>query len=125
MKYFINITLLLISILFLGSFTLKTSNKYNMYSTPVTHNIDGEKIFKSNGCVTCHTNSENSIGPKISVIADAYQGKKKQLIKFLNREAKPIVVPEDFAMMNAFLLNTIRMSIDERAALAEYILNNK
>jgi cytochrome c551/c552 len=125
MKYFINITLLLISILFLGSFTLNTSNKYNRYSTPVTPNIDGKKIFKSNGCTTCHTNSENSIGPKIRIIANAYQGKKEQLIKFLNREAKPIVVPEEFAMMNAFLLSTKRMSNDERTALAEYILTNK
>ncbi len=108
-------------IIFLSSFSVSHTTK----TVSVINTIDGKTIFAANGCTICHTNSESSIGPKISVIATAYKGKKEQLIKFLNREAKPIVVPEDFAIMAANLFATKKMSDAEKTALAEYILSAK
>lgn len=112
-------------LLILSSFALKPSLIQSYKHIPTINTIDGKSIFIANGCTVCHTNLNSSIGPKISVIAKAYKGKKTQLIKFLNREAKPIVAPEDFAMMNAFLLNTKKLDDIGRAAIADYILDFK
>jgi len=116
---------ILFALIILSSFSYKTTSKYNQKLTPTINTVDGKAVFIANGCTVCHTNSANSIGPKISVIAKAYHGKKEQLVKFLKREAKPIVAPEEFAMMNAFLLNTKKLDDKGRLAIAKYILSSK
>jgi cytochrome c551/c552 len=128
MKHFINLVFVVFIIIFFESFISSTTQKSEVttiYSVLPDNDIDGKQLFIANGCAVCHTNKENSIGPHTKLIAEAYKGKKEQLIKFFKREAKPIVAPEDYAIMAANLFTTKKMSDKERKALAEYLLSHK
>ena len=119
-------TLILLAVfLVFNSFTSVSKEKNNSKIVIRNYNNEtGKILFASNGCTACHTASENSIGPGLSIIAKAYKGKKEQLIKFLNKESKPIIVPEDFAIMAANLFLTKKMSQQEKSDLSDYILSH-
>jgi cytochrome c len=86
---------------------------------------DGQSIFKSNGCMSCHRpESSSKVNPSLSEIAQAYQGKSNQLADYLSGAADPIVRPERAAMMKRYLEKTRAMSAEERKALAEFILSH-
>lgn len=86
---------------------------------------NGEKIFKSRGCIFCHK-SEGLSGtiPSLSELAKAYEGKKEQLIRYLMGEAPPIIQPERAVTMKRQLEKTKALSDSERTALADFMLSH-
>ncbi len=86
---------------------------------------DGEKIFKSKGCASCHQPNIDTVGPSLKKIAQAYAGKKDQLVKFLKGQAPAIVDPAKFAIMKAQLTTLKGLSDKELEALADYMLKFK
>jgi len=122
---------LLLSAIVLTAFQSKSSEtssfKFEIISNfeNSTTNMEGKAIFLANGCMVCHDLEDNKIGPSVKDIAKAYVGKKAQLILFLKRESKPIVEPEDYAVMSANLFATKRMKDKDLSDLADFILSIK
>ncbi len=85
---------------------------------------DGEALFKSAGCTSCHKPNTETVGPSLKKIAQAYKGKEGELFKFMKGEAKPIVDPAKFGIMKPFVEKTKKMSDDEVKAIADYILKH-
>ncbi len=90
-----------------------------------TFAADGQQIFQSKGCAACHQASVDTVGPSLKKIANAYAGKKEELVKFLKGEGKAIVDPAKFAVMQPQLNTTKALSDKELNALADYILSQK
>ncbi len=86
---------------------------------------DGAAIFKAKGCASCHQPNADTVGPALKKMAQAYSGKKDQLIKFLKGQADPIVDPAKFAIMKPQLTLIKNLSDEELSALADYILSFK
>jgi len=86
---------------------------------------DGKALFTSNGCTACHNMTAKTVGPAVVTIGKSYTGKKADLVKFLNGEGKSIVDPAQFGIMQGQLVNTKKMTDEERAALADFILAAK
>jgi cytochrome c len=86
----------------------------------------GKEIFKSKGCIFCHKLGDRSSGtiPSLSELAKAYKGKQKQLVKYLNGEADPIVKPERAVIMKRQIEKTKALSDSDRTALADFLLSN-
>ena len=88
----------------------------------------GQKIFKKNGCTTCHHPTKDQLGsglgPSLQMVAKAYKGNKAGLVKFLSGKAKPIVAPKKFGIMKTQLRKTKKLKDADRSALADYILSN-
>ena len=93
--------------------------------TNAVKGVDGKALFASNGCAACHNMTAKTVGPAVVTIAKSYTGKKDDLVKFFKGEGKAIVDPANFAMMQPQLNTTKKMSDDEKAALADYILAAK
>ena len=91
----------------------------------ITFAADGGAIFKSKGCASCHQPNADTVGPSLKKIAQAYDGKKDQLVKFLKGEAQPIVDPAKFAIMKAQLTTLKGLSDEELGALADFMLKHK
>jgi cytochrome c len=84
---------------------------------------NGEILFKSMGCMSCHHPEKTSrINPSLVDIAQAYQGKQQQLIGYLNGQGAALVKPEKAGMMKRFVEKTKALTDPERAALADFIL---
>ena len=50
---------------------------------------DGETIFKSLGCMSCHKiESSSKVNPSLTEISQAYQGKAAQLGSYLGRGSR-------------------------------------
>ncbi|MBW2488813.1 MAG: c-type cytochrome [Deltaproteobacteria bacterium] len=87
---------------------------------------EGETIFKSQGCLSCHKkDSASKVNPSLTEIAAAYQGKAKQLIKYLQGEAEAIVKPEKASLMKRHIEKTKKLSDADRKALADYLLGQQ
>lgn len=87
---------------------------------------EGETIFKSQGCMLCHKmESASKVNPSLTEIAKVYQGKKEQLIKYLQGEAKAIVKPERANLMKRYIEKTKKLSDTDREALADYLLGQQ
>lgn len=85
---------------------------------------EGEILFKSQGCTSCHKKqSASKVNPSLTEIAAAYQGKEEQLIKYLNGESEAIVRPEKANLMRRHLEKTKNLSDADRKAMADYILS--
>lgn len=83
----------------------------------------GEEIFQTMACGACHKMEESTpMNPSVAKIAEAYQGKKQQLIDYLNGESEPIIDPAKANLMKSSLRRTKELMEEERAALAEYML---
>ena len=82
----------------------------------------GEAVFQSNHCGTCHKPDISKSNPSLKDIARAYQGKENQLVKYLQGETDPIVVPERSKIMKRYLEKTKSLSEPERKALAGFIM---
>jgi len=86
---------------------------------------DGEAIFKSQGCMSCHKKAGTSkVNPSLAEISQAYQGKEEQLIKYLMGESEAIVKPEKSNMMKSKIKKTKNLSDADRKALADFILSH-
>ncbi len=86
---------------------------------------DGAAIFKSKGCASCHQPTADTVGPSLKKIAQAYAGKKADLIKFLKGQGKAIVDPAKEAIMRPQLTMTKNLPQEQLEALADYILKYK
>lgn len=90
----------------------------------------GEKLFKKKGCSACHNPTKDQLksglGPSLVMVSEAYKAAdgKDGLTTFLLGKGKPIVAPKKFAIMRGQLSGTKKMSDEERANLADYILSN-
>ena len=87
---------------------------------------EGETIFKSQGCMSCHKKESTSkVNPSLTDIATAYQGKEEQLIKYLKGDSEAIVRPEKANLMKRHIEKTKMLSEEDRKALADYILSHQ
>jgi cytochrome c len=85
---------------------------------------EGETIFKSQGCMSCHKKESTSkVNPSLTDIATAYQGKEEQLIKYLKGDSEAIVKPEKANLMKRHIEKTKMLSDADRKALADFILS--
>jgi cytochrome c len=85
---------------------------------------DGEAIFKSQGCMSCHKKESTSkVNPSLTEISMAYQGKEEQLVKYLKGESEAIVRPEKANLMKHKIEKTKNLSDVDRKALADFILS--
>ncbi len=88
--------------------------------------LDGSELFKKYHCDRCHSATGVKVGPPLVEIANAYKGKKDELIKFLKGEAPPKLAKEvgqAAHLMNLQLMATKELSDKELGALADYILS--
>lgn len=87
---------------------------------------DGEAIFKSQGCTSCHRPDKSTkVNPSLADIAQSYQDKTEQLVRYLNGEADAIVKPEKAAMMKRYVERTKNLTDSERKSIADYIMSHK
>lgn len=87
---------------------------------------EGEKVFKSQGCMSCHKKESTSkVNPSLTEISISYQGKVEQLVKYLKGESEAIVKPEKSNLMKRQILKTKILSEADRKALADYILSHQ
>ena len=86
---------------------------------------EGETIFKSIGCMSCHKKESSSkVNPSLREISVAYQGKEAQLVKYLKGESEAIVRPEKSNLMKRKIEKTKNLSEADRKALADFILSH-
>ncbi len=88
--------------------------------------LKGSELFKKYNCDRCHMVSGLKVGPPLKEIAQAYKGKKEELIKFLKGEAPPKLAKEAGQaahLMNLQLSATKHLSDEELSALADYIIS--
>lgn len=84
---------------------------------------EGETIFKSLGCMSCHKKESTSkVNPSLIDISMAYQGKEAQLVKYLKGESEAIVRPQKSNLMKSKIEKTKKLSDADRQALADYLL---
>jgi len=84
---------------------------------------EGEVIFKSQGCISCHKKeSASKVNPSLTEISQAYKGKEEQLIRYLKGESEAIVRPEKSNLMKRHIEKTKALSDSDRKSLADYIL---
>ena len=86
---------------------------------------NGQAIFQQKGCGGCHQPAVDTVGPSLKKIAQAYAGKKNELIAFLKGQGKAIVDPAKAPMMMPQLNTTKQLSDKELEALADFILSHK
>ena len=85
---------------------------------------EGETIFKSQGCISCHKKeSASKVNPSLTEISQAYQGKEEQLIRYLKGESEAIVRPEKSNLMKRHIKKTKALSDSDRKSLADYLLH--
>ena len=83
---------------------------------------EGETIFKSQGCMSCHKKESTSkVNPSLTDIATAYQGKQEQLIKYLKGESEAIVRPEKAHLMKRHIEKTKILSEADLKALVDFL----
>jgi len=87
---------------------------------------EGEAIFKSQGCISCHKKTNASkLNPSLTEISQAYQGKEEQLIKYLKGESEPIVRPEKADLMKRRIEKTKKLPDADLKALAGYLVRQQ
>ena len=87
---------------------------------------DGEAIFKSLGCMSCHKKESTSkVNPSLTEISQAYQGKEEQLIKYLKGESEAIVRPEKSNLMKRKIEKTKMLSEADLKALVDFLLRQQ
>lgn len=88
---------------------------------PVSEQL-GKKLFEGKGnCVACHQPEQKVIGPSIQQIAQVYKDKNANIVDFLQEKSKPLVDPEQYAVMKTNFAITKAMSNEELQALEAYI----
>jgi len=94
-----------------------------IFATSAAYADDGEAIFKSQGCMSCHKKESSSkVNPSLIEISTAYQGKEAQLIKYLQGESDAIVRPDKANLMRRHIEKTKKLSESDLKLLADYLL---
>ena len=87
---------------------------------------EGETIFKSQGCMSCHKKESTSkVNPSLTEISQVYQGKEEQLIKYLKGESEAIVRPDKSNLMKRHIEKTKKLSDADLKSLAGYLLHQQ
>ena len=87
---------------------------------------DGETIFKSQRCTSCHKKESTSkVNPSLTEISQAYQGNEEQLVKYLRGETAAIVNPEKANLMKRHIEKTKKLSDADLKSLAGYLLHQQ
>lgn len=87
---------------------------------------EGETIFKSQGCMSCHKKKSTSkVNPSLTDIATAYQGKEEQLVKYLKGESDAIVMPEKANLMKRHIEKTKILSEADLKELVDFLLRQQ
>ena len=87
---------------------------------------EGETIFKSQGCTSCHKKESTSkVNPSLVEISTAYQGKEEQLVKYLKGESEAIVRPEKANLMKRYIEKTKMLSEADLKALVDFLLRQE
>ncbi len=76
-------------------------------------------------CSACHNPTAEMTGPALKRIAAAYGGNQGKLLSFLKGNAKPIVEPTKFAIMQGNLAITKSWTTAQQKKVADYILSQK
>lgn len=85
---------------------------------------DGERLFKSQGCLLCHKkDNASTMNPSLTEISRAYHGKEDQLIKYLRGDAEAIVRPKQSGLMKRQVEKTKKLSDADLKSLAGYLLH--
>ena len=74
---------------------------------------DGEAIFSSNHCGTCHKLDTGKVNPSLKEIAQGYQGKEDRLISYFRGESEPIISPDKGTAMKRYVEKTKALSDSE------------
>jgi len=83
----------------------------------------GEAIFEGQHCGACHKPDTGKMNPSLKEIAQAYQGKEEQLIKYLRGETDPVIKPDKASVMNRSVEKTKGLSDEDRKALADFMIS--
>jgi cytochrome c551/c552 len=86
---------------------------------------EGEAIFKSQSCGSCHKAGGSGISPSLKTISEAYLNKEDQLMRYLKGEAEPIINPERAGMMRRYIKMTQSLSDEERKILVDFMMGHK
>lgn len=86
-------------------------------------NEEGKRIFEAKGCVTCHKQDVDTIGPSLQTIAISYSGKEETMVPYLMGQGTPIVDPTRASVMNPQLLKIRTLFEEDMRALTEYIIS--
>lgn len=89
---------------------------------------DGEALFTSKTCTTCHQPDTKVIGPSIKDINAKYSENNASIVAFLKGETSPIVDtdPAQVAIMKANLDSFVKdLSEAELKAIEKYMLSVK
>jgi cytochrome c len=89
--------------------------------SPISQN--GQDIFESKGCVLCHKQDMDTVGPSLQKIATAYLGKEASLLSYLRGQGTPIVEPARAPVMNPQLVKIRALFDEDMKALATYIIS--
>jgi len=84
---------------------------------------DGASLFVSKGCASCHPPRRDGMGPSLERIAQAYSGKKEDLLRYLKGQGEAIVDPQRAELMRIQLTMISDLSPEELSALADFILS--
>lgn len=106
--------------------TVEETNAEEPVAEAATGNAEaGKEKFTASGCVACHQADVKTVGPALKEIAGAYADNKDGLVAFLNGEGDAIVDPAQAAVMAPQTEVTKAMTAEERASIADYIMENK
>ncbi|MBC7643085.1 MAG: c-type cytochrome [Flavobacterium sp.] len=85
----------------------------------------GKEIFEGKGnCIACHLVNQNVIGPSIKEISAIYKSQNGNIVDFLVHDAKPLVDPDQYEVMQTNFSITKAMSDEELKAIETYIYSN-
>jgi cytochrome c551/c552 len=108
--------ILLISILSMFAFSLLGLN--------LSAAADGQAVFNSLHCGSCHKPKKKTVGASLSEIAKQYSDGEK-LVQFFKGEGKPIIETNKPMIMERQMGKLAALSDEDKMALAEYILGFK
>lgn len=85
---------------------------------------NGQAVFASLHCNSCHKPDTDKVGASLQLIADTYAA-KTELLDYLDGRGEPRIAPERKGVMKGQLKKIAKLTDEEKQALAEYIMTFK
>lgn len=85
---------------------------------------DGQAVFDSLHCSSCHKPDTGKVAASLQQIADRYEETQK-LSAYLEGKSEPLIAPERKGVMKGQLKKIAKLTDEEKQALAEYIMTFK
>lgn len=83
---------------------------------------NGEALFGSLRCNSCHKPDQKSVAASLAEIAGAY-GDREKLMSFFKGESKPVIETDKTGMMRGQMPKLKALSDEEKKALIDYIFS--